>query len=336
MINFSHPSRWLLLFVVVVLGATATQSVSAQPKPPTGESRFAKLDGIRVHYVNYGKGDDTLVLIHGWTQNIDAWRDQIPDFAKHHRVIAIDLPGHGKSDKPQSTNESAPKDQPGKPFVYSMDLFARAVDAVMSDAKVKRAVLAGHSMGTPVARQFYRKYPDKTLAIIIVDGSLRPFGNKQMLDQMIAGLRGPKYKETIGQMFGMMFGPGLSNDAKERINSATANTPQHVLVSAMEAMADPAIWGEDKINVPVLAIMAKNPFFPPNIEESFRGIAPKMDFRMWEDVGHFLMMEKPKEFNEAVLAWLDRNKPISKPAAEAGPQKTSTESGKKKIAPVAP
>ncbi len=241
-------------------------------------------------------------------RSIDAaWRDQIPEFAKHYRVIALDLPGHGKSDKPQFSKEPVPKDQPSKPFVYSMDHFARAVEAVMRDAKVKRAVLAGHSMGTPVARQFYRKYPEKTLGIIIVDGSLRPFGNQAMVDQLIANLRGPNYSAAIDQMFGMMFGGGLSAEAQQRIKASTANTPQHVLVGAFEGMADSGIWGEDKINLQVLAIMAKNPFYPPNVEESFRGIAPKMDFHMWDGVGHFLMMEKPKEFNAAVIAWLDKN-----------------------------
>lgn len=286
---------------------TQTQTAAAQPKTPQPKSRFAKLDGARVHYVNYGKGDDALVLIHGWTQNIDAWRDQIPEFAKHYRVIALDLPGHGKSDKPRFTKEPVPKNQPRNPLVYSMDHFARAVEAVMRDAKVKRAVLAGHSMGTPVARQFYRKHPDRTLAIIVVDGSLRPFGNQEMMNQLIANLRGPKYRESIDQMFGMMFGGGLSAETQQRIKASTANTPQYVLVSAFEGMADPVIWGEDKINVPVLAIMAKNPFFPPNVEESFRGIAPKMEFHMWDGVGHFLMMEKPNEFNAAVIAWLDKN-----------------------------
>jgi pimeloyl-ACP methyl ester carboxylesterase len=75
----------------------------------------------------------------------------------------------------------------------------------------------------------------------------------------------------------------------------------------MEGMADPAIWGDDKINVPVLAIMARNPFYPPNIEEISRGLAPNMDFRMWEGVGHFVMMDKPKEFNEAVIGFLEKN-----------------------------
>jgi pimeloyl-ACP methyl ester carboxylesterase len=80
----------------------------------------------------------------------------------------------------------------------------------------------------------------------------------------------------------------------------------------MEGMADASIWGEDKINVPVLAIMAKTPLLPSNVEESFRAIAPAMDFRMWEGVGHFLMMEKPKEFNAAVLAFLDQKKLLKK------------------------
>jgi pimeloyl-ACP methyl ester carboxylesterase len=265
-----------------------------EDKSATGESRFTTLDGKRIHYVDYGKGSEALVLVHGWTCNLDNWRDQLPDFAKRNRVIAIDLPGHGQSDKPQIT--------------YSMDLFARAVDAVLRDAKVKRAVVVGHSMGTPIARQFYRKYAQKTLAIVIVDGPLRPFGDKAMMDRMISGFRGPNYQEAVGQMLAGLMGPGLSAEARERIKASLLNTPQPVLVSAMEGMADPSIWEADKINVPVLAIMAKSPFFGANLEQSYRGIAPNLEFQMWDGVGHFIMMEKPKEFNEAVLAFLDKNK----------------------------
>ena len=288
-----------LLFVLAIAPSTSFAiSTDKAEKSAAGESRFATLDGARIHYVNYGKGSEALVLIHGWTMNVDNWRDQIPDFAKRNRVIALDLPGHGKSDRPQLT--------------YSMDLFARAVDAVMRDAKVKRAVLVGHSMGTPIARQFYRKYPDKTLGIVIADGPLRPFGDKAMMDGMIAGFRGPNYKDAVGQLFAGMFGPSLSAEAKERIEASRLNTPQHVLVSAMEGMADPSIWGDDKINVPVLAIMAKNPFFGADVEQRYRSIAPNLDFRMWDGVGHFVMMERPKEFNEAVLGFLDKNKLLSR------------------------
>jgi len=62
----------------------------------------------------------------------------------------------------------------------------------------------------------------------------------------------------------------------------------------------------------VLAIMAKNPFFGPDLEQSFRSIAPNLDFQLWDGVGHFIMMEKPKEFNAAVLMWLDKNNLLKK------------------------
>src|SRR5574341_1566652 len=295
-----HPHHRLLILVLLFAGSVWIQAPSSKTdvKKAGGESRFAKLENARIHYVNYGKGNEALVLIHGWTQNADAWRDNVAEFANRNRVIVIELAGHGESDKPQTT--------------YSMDYFARAVDAVMRDAKVKRAVLVGHSMGTPVARQFYRKYPEKTLGIVIVDGSLRPFADKAMVDQMMAGFRGPEYRDVVNQMMGFIGGPNLSAEVKQRINSASINTPQYVLVSAFEGMLDASIWAEDKINVPVLAIMAKTPLLPANAEESFRAIAPRLDFQMWEGVGHFIMMEKPKEFDAAVIAWLDKNNLLRK------------------------
>jgi pimeloyl-ACP methyl ester carboxylesterase len=268
------------------------------PKQSQPESRYASLDGARIRYQSYGKGNEALVLVHGWTCSLDYWQDLIPDLSQRSRVIAIDLPGHGQSDKPQ--------------VAYSMNLFAPAIDAVLQSAGVKRAVLVGHSMGTPVARQFYRKYPQKTLAIVIVDGSLRPFGDKKLMDGLMAGLRGPNYKEAGGQMLAGMAGPNLSHEARERIQASYRNTPQYVIVSAMEGMIDESIWASDTINVPVLAILAKSPFWPADTEQFDRGIAPQLDFQMWDGVGHFLMLEKPKEFDQAVIAFLDKNKLLKK------------------------
>src|SRR2546428_12989059 len=115
---------------VLISALLITTTAIAQKSADSGsDSRYASLDGSRIHYKSYGKGNQALVLIHGWSCNLDYWRDQIPDFEKRNRVIAIDLPGHGQSDKPQ--------------LVYSMDFFARAIEALLHDAGVKRAVLAG-------------------------------------------------------------------------------------------------------------------------------------------------------------------------------------------------
>lgn len=257
------------------------------------QDKYAKLGANKIHYVSEGKGKDAIVLVHGWTCNLTNWRDQIPELSKRARVIALDLPGHGLSDKPQTA--------------YNMDLFADAIDAVMKDAGVEHAVLVGHSMGTPVARQFYRKYPQKTLALVIVDGGLRPFGTKEQREQFMAPLRGPNYKQAGAQMFAGMTAT-LSDADKERVRSSFASTPQYVLVSAMDAMADDALYATDKINVPVLAILAKSPFWPADTEEFLHGLAPDLTFQMWEGVSHFLFMEKPKEFNAAVIAFLDQKK----------------------------
>ncbi|MEK6282564.1 MAG: alpha/beta hydrolase [Acidobacteriota bacterium] len=302
----AHTQRLLLLVLTLAIAlVSAPAPTAAASKGSGGESRHAKFRAsddpaldVRVHYQNYGKGNEALVLIHGWGSNLDFWRDHVSDLAKRNRVIAIDLPGHGQSDKPQ--------------LPYSMDLFARAVDAVLRDAKVKRAVLVGHSMGTPIARQFYRKYPEKTLAVVIVDGSLRPFPDKQLMKTFIEGLRAPNYREAGKQMFAGMAGPSLSAELQERIQASFLNTPQHVVVGAMEGMADDSIWAQDKINLPVLAVMAKSPFWPADTEQFYRNTAAKLDFQMWDGVGHFLHMEKPKQFNDAVIAFLDSNALLKK------------------------
>src|SRR5438045_1769362 len=282
--KFKYTRTVLLMIVFVLAGATSAFAFD-------GESQYAKLGETRVHYKSYGKGRDALVLVHGWTCNMNHWRDQIPDFAKRNRVIALDLPGHGESDKPQ--------------IAYTMDLFADAIDAVMRDAKVEHAVIVGHSMGAPVARQFYRKYPQKTLGIVLVDGGWRLFGTKELREQFLAMFRGPNYKEAGAQMFSQMTAT-MSPEERERVKSTFSSTPQYVLVSAMESMTQESLYGPDKVNVPVFAILAKSPFWVPDTEQYFRSLAPDFELQWWEGVGHFLIMERPKQFNEAVIAFLTK------------------------------
>jgi pimeloyl-ACP methyl ester carboxylesterase len=287
-----------LVIAVFASAAALTEGPAFAAGSIKGDSRYAKLDGHRVHYESLGKGRDALVFVHGWTCNLDFWKGQVAGLEGKSRIILVDLPGHGQSDKPQ--------------IAYTMDLFARAVDAVLRDAGVERAVLVGHSMGTPVIREFYRKYPQKTLALVIVDGGLRAFGNKKMMDAFIAPLRGPDYKVRAAAFVDGMMGPQVPAALREEIKSSMLSTPQHVAVSAMEGMADETIWRPDKINVPVLAILAKTPFWPPDTEQFFRSLAPNLEYQMWEGVTHFLMMEKPEKFNETLAGFLSKNRLLKK------------------------
>src|SRR5579863_10363040 len=117
----------------------------------------ATVDGIRIHSSSAGKGPRTVILVHGWTCDETTWSEQVPVLAKQYRVLTLDLPGHGKSDSPKD----------GK---FSMDLFARAIEAVRAEAKADRIVLVGHSMGTPVVLRYAHLYPAHTSALVFVDG----------------------------------------------------------------------------------------------------------------------------------------------------------------------
>lgn len=279
--------RILVLAFVVFAAALATAA-----KEP--ESRWATLDGNKIHYYDIGsaKAKDALVLIHGWTCSSEFWKDNYNAFPAY-RVIAIDLPGHGRSDKPK--------------LDYSMEHFARSVEAVLKRAGVKRAVLAGHSMGTPVARQFYRLYPERTRGIVVVDGALKRFFPKEAMDQFVGQLES-NYKDSSATFVDGMLVAVKDAALKKFIRDRMLAAPDYVAISAFRGMGDEKIWTDDKISVPVLAVMAQSPFWPTDVKQVFSTVAPDIEFQMWTDVSHFLNLEKPKEFNDAVTAYIVRNK----------------------------
>ena len=102
--------RFIALAFVLVTGCAGLAA------PAEKKSHFATFGTNKVHYVTAGKGDKALVFVHGWSGNQDFWREQVPAVADKAKVLLIDLPGHGKSDKPHTA--------------YSMDFFAEAVLAV--------------------------------------------------------------------------------------------------------------------------------------------------------------------------------------------------------------
>lgn len=283
----SRLGQCAFVFVLFLLGDIEGWAQAA-------ESRFANLGGTRIHYTEYGRGENALVLVHGWNCDETFWAAQTAALGGKFHVITIDLPGHGQSDKPRIS--------------YTMEHHARAIDAVLSDAKVKAAVLAGHSNGTPVIRQFYREFPGKTLGLIIIDGSLRPLGDNAMMEKFIAPLRGPDYETVVGRFVDAMVRSIQDGALRDKIKSAMAHAPQHVAVSEMEGLLDPELWRADKIKVPVLMILAKQPSWTPEYESFVRDLVPGVDYRVWEGVSHFLMMEKPDEFNAAVIGFIEKHR----------------------------
>jgi pimeloyl-ACP methyl ester carboxylesterase len=281
----------MLVFVLILTTAlSAFAQADAKPK-----SNWAKLDKNKIHYYDTGntKAKNALVLIHGWTCTADFWKDTYNAFPQY-RVITIDLPGHGQSDKPKLS--------------YSMDHFARSVHAVLEDAGVKSAVLAGHSMGTPIARQFYRLYPKQTLGIVIVDGPLRPLAPKADMEKFLAPMRA-NYPEGSAKFVDGMLQPVADRSLAKFIRDNMLATPDYVALSAMDGMNDERIWTTDRIDVPVLAVMAPLAAnWPPGLKEAYSNLAPNIDLHEWSGVTHFLMMERPADFNDLVRSFISKNK----------------------------
>ncbi len=273
---------WLFIFSTIVFSQTQS------PK-----SNWVKFENNKIRYYDIGskKSKNALVFVHCWTCNVDFWKDNYNAFPNY-RVIAMDLPGHGTSDKPK--------------IDYSMEYFANAVDAVIKKAGVKKAVFAGHSMGTPIIRRYYELYPEKTLGLIIVDGALLSFGPRADVEKFFEPLF-KDYKNGAATFIDGMI-PTVAPDLKSFIRSSMLATPDYVGSSAMKLMLDDAYAAHGKISVPVLAIMAPSPFWPKDLEQQYKAIAPNTDFQMWTGVSHFLHMEKPKEFNSTVTEFIVKNK----------------------------
>ncbi|MGB7209510.1 MAG: alpha/beta hydrolase [Pyrinomonadaceae bacterium] len=280
-----RTKSFIFLFLIVAA------STFAQGQKPA--DKWAKFEGNKVRYYDIGntKSKTALVLVHCWTCNVEFWKDSYNAFPNY-RVIAMDLPGHGGSDKPK--------------IDYSMEYFAKSLDAVMKKAGVKKAVFAGHSMGTPIIRRYYELYPEKTLGLILVDGALLPFGPRAEVDKFFD----PLFRDYKGGAPTFIDGMLQTAHAEVRpfIRSSMLATPDYVGSSAMKLMLDDAYATHGKIDVPVLAVMAPSEYWPKDLEQQYKTIAPKTDFQMWTGVSHFLHMEKPKEFNEQVNLFLAKNK----------------------------
>jgi pimeloyl-ACP methyl ester carboxylesterase len=126
------------------------------------ESRFADVNGVRLHYLFAGTGSP-LFLIHGYAQNSHMWRPLIGELAKTHTVIAPDLRGFGESSKPESGYEKA--------------AMARDIHALAVALGFKRFGIAGHDIGLMVAYACAAQFPDTIERIALMDAFLPGVGD---------------------------------------------------------------------------------------------------------------------------------------------------------------
>ncbi|MGD0579069.1 MAG: alpha/beta hydrolase [Bryobacteraceae bacterium] len=247
----------------------------------------ALLEGRKVHYSTYGNGKQAIVLIHGWTCDESVWASAVPDLAKQYRVLTVDLPGHGQSDA-----------VPGN----TMEAYADAVGAAIQHANIKRAILAGHSMGGPVILAFARRFPEQTTALVGVDAVFLDAATAEKMKDPAKRFEGPGGLTAREQMIRSMFSAATTNEMQEHILRMMLATPESVAVGAMQSMWAPAFWRDDAIDLPMLEIAAATNTYMTL--ESLKRRFPKAELQRIEGTGHFLMMERPAEFDRILLDWL--------------------------------
>jgi pimeloyl-ACP methyl ester carboxylesterase len=270
-----------LLSLRIPIAALALVACFAVARP----SLAANVDGANVHWTSTGSGP-AIIFVHGWTCDETSWDHQVPVFSQRYRVITLDLPGHGKS--------ALPKDG-----MFSMALFARAIEAVRAEAKVERAVLVGHSMGTPVIRQYATMYPSRVAGLVLVDGMVQLAGEKPAFAlPPMTGAEGLKAREN---MVRGMFGPATTPPLREHILKMMLSTREATAAGAMTATWDSSWVKNDPITVPVLGLYAARPLAS---REAIARIFPKIEYHEIPGTAHFLMMEKPDEFNRLLMTFL--------------------------------
>jgi pimeloyl-ACP methyl ester carboxylesterase len=248
-------------------------------------------DGARVHYKKVGTGGPVLLFVHGWACDHSFWRHQAERFHEQATMLFVDLPGHGRSDKPE--------------VPYTHDRFVDALRAVLDDAGETSAVLVGHSAGGSIARHFLRRFPDRSRALSLLDGSLVPFWKEpQHLEELLTLLRGPDYMKAAVGLVEMMVAQHTPLLGGIEIRLRMLTTPQHVMASMLAEMDDPALWTEDPIERPVQALLARSSRYPDGYEAVLRRLAPHLDLRWLDGVGHFMMLTQPDVVNAALAEFL--------------------------------
>jgi pimeloyl-ACP methyl ester carboxylesterase len=123
-------------------------------REPSDEGvHYRRIHGYRRAFVRAGKGP-ALLLIHGIGDRSDTWRGLIPALARDYTVIAPDLLGHGRSDKPRAD--------------YSVAAYANAMRDLLSVLGIEQATVVGHSLGGGVAMQFAYQYPERCERLVLV------------------------------------------------------------------------------------------------------------------------------------------------------------------------
>ena len=246
-------------------------------------------DGTPISFEIYGAGEPTLVFVHGWSCDARYWRAQLPHFSKNHRVVTLDLAGHGHSGTTRAQ--------------YSMLSFGEDVQAVTEAIGSSRVILVGHSMGGSVIAEAARLMPNRVIGLIGVDTleNIEYPMTREEFKKMIAPLE-KDFRTGSRQFVGEMISPDTDPQLREWILSDMSAASPAVALSAMNGLMSQYITREaakifDEIRIPVMTV--NGDMWPVNYEANRRHMS-SFDAIVLKGADHFLMLDRPEEFNRAL------------------------------------
>jgi len=271
--------RWFFLGFSLVL-------LSACPKPREGAQTLTLPDGAKIAYESKGSGDATLLFIHCWSCNRRYWDSAMAELSKHFRVVALDLRGHGESDR-------------GRKDLKVADL-AQDVDALIEQLKLKDVVLVGSSMGGSVSLAAAKDNPGTVVGVVCVD-TLQNVEMKfpqEMMDNFVKSIE-RDFTAGIAKFMPAVF----AKDADPKliawtVEQASKTDPQAAVSLIKDLFAlDVRPW-MSAVKVPIRCLNSDSS--PPlGVKTSVEVNRKYADFDVVElqGSGHLPQLERPEEFN---------------------------------------
>ena len=282
----------------------------ASPRPPAPERvrlEHTHVYGMRLAYRTAGAGPP-VVLIHGLAASSLTWSANLRALAQRHTVYALDLPGHGDSDK--------------LVIDYQIDTGVRVIHRFMERMGVERAALVGNSIGGLLALRFARTYPDQVTHLVLVDSA--GLGRSMAWFLRITAL--PGLGEALHSMGGMVSARSLAKRlfaAPERIErrllerlhkARTAQAARDALVKVARVGAglrglkdrayDLPYLGD--VAAPVLVVWGEHDkVFSADHAREVAERYPDIPVEIFPNAGHWPHMEEADAFNDLVLRFLE-------------------------------
>lgn len=243
-------------------------------------------DGVPIHFREGGHGALALVFVHGWLGDVGWWTPEMQRFAPDHRVVALDLAGHGSSGKERSD--------------WTVERFADDVAAVVRALDLERVVLLGHSMSGAITVQAARVLGERVVLLVPVDTlndvewDLPP----EVWAEFFGGLRADFPDAVEGFFRGMLFLPSSPPDVVARVVGEARAADPSIAVAMLERGRDfDRLAALRALRVPIHAI---NSDANPTRLETNRKYVARFEVEVLPGVGHWPMLEDPSLFGDAL------------------------------------